>query len=107
MATGAFALLKGNAYRSAWRDAYRDLWANRAHVRSARAQPRKERVVSDRVLLQHMTAALPFDQLLDNETVARALSALTTPIFRMLKPGSGEEPTPQHKKGEPAGSPLP
>jgi GT2 family glycosyltransferase len=85
-ATAAFGLLRGRAYLRAWWQSYMWLWQQRHHWREQRRRVQHGRRVGDRALFREMGTVLPFDQLMDNQQVARLLQHVTAPIYRAVKP---------------------
>ncbi len=85
MATWAFALLKGRRHLEArWRArrARRDDGAEE----SARQRFQASRRRGDETWLATAATALPFEQLVASAAVVRLLAALTTPLYRLLRP---------------------
>lgn len=85
LATWIFALLSGPHYLLARARGYAWLWRERRAWTTARATAQARRSVADAILLAVSTPDLPFEQL-TNPQIGRLLSAVTSPVFRLLRP---------------------
>ena len=86
LATWGYALLKGGAYLKARGRVYRFLWRERAQWQASRRLVQGSRQQPDALLLASALSALPFEQLIDNPKLASTLTALTTPLYQLLRP---------------------
>jgi GT2 family glycosyltransferase len=85
IATWTFGILKGPAYLRKKLQSYQWLWQNRYHWRTERERLQSSRKIPDTLLLTNTQTLLPFEQLVNNISIARLLRACTTPIFRLVK----------------------
>jgi hypothetical protein len=85
-ATGAYALLRGPRYLAARARAAAWPWRERGAWRAARAEAQAARTVPDAVLLAGAPSALPFEQLVASPRLARLLTTVTTPLYRLAGP---------------------
>ncbi len=95
LATWSFAMMRGPNYLlGRWR-VYRWLWLHRWEWRAIRSELQSRRIVEDRTLLRNSLAALPFDQLVSSQDLARWLERLTRPLYVLFRPyrlGTGKAP---------------